>query len=432
MLPAVASKVLSGILAVAVGASLAVAVPAPSNAVPVTAAGAAFDTSAAAQALVRLIGADRASQVSLRTLPGGAGDRFQIVADGQQLVVAGTSPATLLTGFGWYLKRVAHADISLNGEQLNLPTLLPLPAAAIEHQSSVEHRFALNDTNEGYGGPYLSWAAWEHRIDVLALHGINEVLVYEGQDAVYEQTFQPDWLDPTNAFFPRVAAAFYGAQTTQDVGMFSSAVNGVTRLSGIATFTGFTIAPHAERDTSADTIRSLGQPVGTLSNEPGNPPQAANDGSRANTPYWGGLLTWGGPLEQYNRTWWQVDLGQPTNVSSINVRNYVDGRRPYTYQVLGGLDGTNWFVLGGKADARPAADTGETFHSTLRSATCASWDWATRPTARSTLLRSASTAVLAVPCEPLRTLPRFPAGWRWWGGGVWRALRAGSVLRVDG
>jgi alpha-N-acetylglucosaminidase len=163
-----------------------------------------------------------------------------------------------------------------------------------------------------------------------------------------------NWTIAGTAVLPAVAA-------TQDVGMFSSAVNLATRQSGIVTFTGFTIAPHADRDTSADTIRSLGRLVGALNDEPGNPPQAANDGSRANTPYWGGLLTWGGSAEQYNRTWWQVDLGQLTNVSSINVRNYVDGTRFYTYQVLGSLDGTGWFVLGGKVDARPAADAGETF-----------------------------------------------------------------------
>ncbi|MBN6052037.1 hypothetical protein JYK22_08840, partial [Nonomuraea sp. RK-328] len=63
-----------------------------------------------------------------------------------------------------------------------------LPAAPIAKDSSVDHRFALNDTNQGYAGPYLSWEEWQRRIDVLALHGVNEVLVYEGQEAVYQRT----------------------------------------------------------------------------------------------------------------------------------------------------------------------------------------------------------------------------------------------------
>ena len=45
------------------------------------------------------------------------------------------------------------------------------------------HRFAFNDTNEGYTGAYRGWDAWEREIDVLALHGINEVFVYTGADA---------------------------------------------------------------------------------------------------------------------------------------------------------------------------------------------------------------------------------------------------------
>ncbi|MGA8116680.1 MAG: alpha-N-acetylglucosaminidase TIM-barrel domain-containing protein, partial [Actinocatenispora sp.] len=152
--------------------------------------GGAFDTGPAAQALHRLIGG-RAEQVTLRAVDPGTGqDHFSIAAERHRLVVTGTSPAVLLTGFGWYLKYVAHANIALEGEQLHLPARLPLPAAPIAHTSSVAHRFALNDTNEGYAGPYLSWSAWQHRIDVLALRGINEVLLYEGQEAVYERTFQ--------------------------------------------------------------------------------------------------------------------------------------------------------------------------------------------------------------------------------------------------
>ncbi|WP_345638731.1 alpha-N-acetylglucosaminidase TIM-barrel domain-containing protein [Rugosimonospora acidiphila] len=165
------------------------AAKAPAAPAPAPSTG-AFDTRPAADTLHRLIGG-KAGQVRLRAESKGSGpDRFLIADEHHQLVITGTSPAVLLTGFGWYLKYVAHADISLDGEQLDLPAKLPLPAAPIEHQSSVANRFALNDTNEGYADPYLSWSDWQHRIDVLALHGINEVLVYEGQEAVYEQTFE--------------------------------------------------------------------------------------------------------------------------------------------------------------------------------------------------------------------------------------------------
>lgn len=160
------------------------------TATPAAAARDAFDSAPARDALVRLIGADRAHQVTLRTIDRGDGnDRFAVTAEGGRLVVAGTTPAVQLTGFGYYLRHVAHADIAVNGSQTDLPARLPLPPAPIERDSSVDHRFALNDTNEGYAGAFLSWPEWQRRIDVLALHGINEVLVYEGQEAVYQRTF---------------------------------------------------------------------------------------------------------------------------------------------------------------------------------------------------------------------------------------------------
>ncbi|WP_326640416.1 alpha-N-acetylglucosaminidase C-terminal domain-containing protein [Nonomuraea fuscirosea] len=173
------------------------ATPAPPTSPPATSSerpggggGSGSSGGPAAQALERLIGAPRAAQVTLRTIDKGTGeDRFEVYAERGRLVVAGTTPAVQLTGFGHYLRHVAHADIAINGSQTDLPHRLPLPASRLARDSSVDHRFALNDTNQGYAGPYLSWQEWQRRIDVLALHGINEVLVYEGQEAVYQRTF---------------------------------------------------------------------------------------------------------------------------------------------------------------------------------------------------------------------------------------------------
>jgi alpha-N-acetylglucosaminidase len=170
---------------------LAAAPPAAAQTNPTRPPVTARDTGPAAQALERILGKSRADQVTLRTIDKGTGaDRFQISSEGGHLVVAGTSAAVQLTGFGWYLRKVAHANIAIGGSQLDLPARLPLPSAPIAQDASVANRFALNDTNEGYAGAYLSWQEWEHRIDVLALLGINQVLVYEGQEAVYQQAFQ--------------------------------------------------------------------------------------------------------------------------------------------------------------------------------------------------------------------------------------------------
>ncbi|MGH3238789.1 MAG: alpha-N-acetylglucosaminidase TIM-barrel domain-containing protein [Spirillospora sp.] len=167
---------------------LAAAVPAVP---PAAATTRTTSTGPAARALERIIGGHRARQITLKTIGKGDGpDRYRISAERGRLVIAGTTPAVQLTGFGRYLRDVAHADFAIGGAQLDLPARLPLPSAPIDGDASVAHRFALNDTNEGYAGAYLSWDEWERRIDALALLGINEVLVYEGQDAVYQRTFQ--------------------------------------------------------------------------------------------------------------------------------------------------------------------------------------------------------------------------------------------------
>ncbi|NGO07179.1 alpha-N-acetylglucosaminidase [Streptomyces sp. HC44] len=148
-----------------------------------------FDTTPASVALQRLL-PDHHRQVTLRALSAGSADRFKVTGRAGAITVEGTSPAVLLTGLNTYLARAAKADISWNGEQLNLPRLLPAPDGEITGSANVPHRFALNDTNDGYTGPYRDWDAWERELDVLALHGINRVLVYTGGDAVYYDTFR--------------------------------------------------------------------------------------------------------------------------------------------------------------------------------------------------------------------------------------------------
>ncbi|GHF10113.1 alpha-N-acetylglucosaminidase [Streptomyces morookaense] len=145
--------------------------------------------SAAAAALGRLLPRHH-QQVVFRTMArkGGA-DVYRVSGRTGRITVEGTTPAVQLTGFHRYLRHTAHAHFSWNGEQTALPDRLPAPAAPLTGTANAVHRFVLNDTGDGYTGPYRDWAAWEREIDILALHGFNEVLVYAGADAVYHRTF---------------------------------------------------------------------------------------------------------------------------------------------------------------------------------------------------------------------------------------------------
>ena len=149
-----------------------------------------FDVAPAYEVLERLL-PNHYDQVQFTAVTSGStGDYFRIENKNGGVHISGTSPAVILTGFNWYLKYIVKANINWNGEQLNLPPQLPLPETEIIRQANVSHRLAFNDTDDGYTGPYRNWQDWEHMIDVLALNGINEVLVTVGQEAVYYDTFQ--------------------------------------------------------------------------------------------------------------------------------------------------------------------------------------------------------------------------------------------------
>lgn len=141
------------------------------------------------------------STLSTPTTPkGGSGtDRFRVDGATGRIEVAATSPAAALTGVHWYLKYVCGAHISWSGTQLDLPQQLPVPRTPLERSATVPHRFALNDTHDGYTAPYADWPRWERLIDVLALHGCNEVLVTTGQEAVYHRLLKDFGYSDTEA-----------------------------------------------------------------------------------------------------------------------------------------------------------------------------------------------------------------------------------------
>ena len=90
----------------------------------------------------------------------------------------------------WYLKYVAHLQISTNGSNLRCNGPLPVPAEVILRESPYRYRYALNQNVDGYTTPYWDWPRWQREIDLLALSGINTLLIERGTDAVLYETFR--------------------------------------------------------------------------------------------------------------------------------------------------------------------------------------------------------------------------------------------------
>lgn len=144
----------------------------------------------AAQGVLQRLLPHQAGQFELAALPGtGAGDRYRISAAETHIRVEGTSTSALLFGVNWYLKYVAHAQISPNGDQLPDGDL-PLPGKVIEGGTPYPFRYALNENVDGYTTAYWDWPRWEREIDVLALSGVNAILIERGMDSVLYRTFR--------------------------------------------------------------------------------------------------------------------------------------------------------------------------------------------------------------------------------------------------
>ncbi|MEU3483105.1 alpha-N-acetylglucosaminidase [Streptomyces sp. NPDC033754] len=181
-------------LAVAAVATLTAVSPAATAPAPaVTAAppapgpaGPAFDPAPARASLERLL-PSVAGQFELVAVEEPAtGDSFTVSGTAGAIQVRGTSPATLLTGVGWYLERVAGVDIGWPGDSLGrLPGTLPAVTGTVTRSAAVPHRYALNDTDEGYSGAYRDFASYQRDIDLMALHGVNEVFVPTGAEYPY-------------------------------------------------------------------------------------------------------------------------------------------------------------------------------------------------------------------------------------------------------
>lgn len=150
---------------------------------------AGFDPAPVRAALQRLL-PRHAEQFEVLALPAEGEERFRVDGRKGHIRIAGSTPLAALVGVQAYLHEVARVDIGWPGDSLSrLPRRLPVPAAPLEGGTSMPDRFALNDTDDGYANAYLDWPAWQRKIDLLALHGFNQVFVPVGQEEVYRRSF---------------------------------------------------------------------------------------------------------------------------------------------------------------------------------------------------------------------------------------------------
>lgn len=135
-----------------------------------------------------------APQIHLSLAPGdyaGKSDGFRIHGIRGNIHVDAATVPTLLFGVNWYLKYIAHLNVSTNGSQLGSSSMqLPGLGTPIVRPAPYPFRYALNENTDGYTTPYWDFARWQHEIDILALSGFNAVLIQRGNDLAVYQAFR--------------------------------------------------------------------------------------------------------------------------------------------------------------------------------------------------------------------------------------------------
>jgi alpha-N-acetylglucosaminidase len=146
----------------------------------------------AARGLVARVLPGHAAQVDVELIrPAGDGaDVFEIETAAGRLVLRGNTGVSIGSALNWYLRNVAHAQFSWNGDNLVLPAQLPPVPAKVRVTSPYRHRVYLNYCTFNYTMSWWDRARWEREIDWMALNGITTPLAATGQEAVWQATLR--------------------------------------------------------------------------------------------------------------------------------------------------------------------------------------------------------------------------------------------------
>jgi alpha-N-acetylglucosaminidase len=109
-------------------------------------------------------------------------DVFEIENSNDKIVLRGSSGVAIASALYHYLTEYCHAQITWNGNNLNLPKVLPKPATKIHKATPYQYRYYLNYCTFNYSMSWWDWTRWEKEIDWMALHGINMPLAITGEE----------------------------------------------------------------------------------------------------------------------------------------------------------------------------------------------------------------------------------------------------------
>lgn len=115
-------------------------------------------------------------------------DVYQIAAEGGKIVLKGNNTVSLATAYNQYLKYTCNAHVSWFGNQLNLPSILPLPSKEVKNTINGKYRVYMNYCTVSYTASWWNWDRWQKELDYMAMNSINMPLSVVGLEAVWYNT----------------------------------------------------------------------------------------------------------------------------------------------------------------------------------------------------------------------------------------------------
>lgn len=184
------------------------------GAVVLTLLGSCKSQSAGIQALIARVAGQQASDlVRLETIlvPDGQADAYEVSGGGLggPVLIRGTSPVAMASGFRRYLRDAANCSVSWAGSQLYglirtaangssyLPAVRDAPGAeasrptdgVLAASTNMTWRQWGNVVVHSYTAAFWNESRWEQQLDLMAMRGYNLALAFTGQEAIWASVF---------------------------------------------------------------------------------------------------------------------------------------------------------------------------------------------------------------------------------------------------
>ncbi|MBE7048142.1 MAG: alpha-N-acetylglucosaminidase [Ruminococcaceae bacterium] len=140
-------------------------------------------------------------------------------ADGKVLICA-NNVNSLCMGFGYFIKRILHEDISWSNID-NKITYRDVEFADYHQEVKQTYRSYMNFCTHSYSSPWWNWERWQKEIDIMAMNGINMPLSITGSEAIWYYTLLKIGYSDEEARQYLVGPAFLAWQFMGNIESFS-------------------------------------------------------------------------------------------------------------------------------------------------------------------------------------------------------------------